>query len=477
MVSSGILFVLTSLVAFAQAGPFTATGNMSVPRQGHTATLLQNGKVLIAGGASGYNGTVWASAELYDPKTGNFSQTGDMTTPRLGHTATLLPDGRVLIAGGKPTTAYTYGQNVLLRSAELYDPATGKFTATANMTTERIAHSATLLNDGRVLIAGGGNFIWANMWFSSSELYDPATAIFTPTGSMTIGRAGPTAALLPGGKVLVAGGDSGDDGPILNVESYDPSTGVFGFAGKTGFPSSVGPAIMSVLANGKVLIDMILYDRTTPDVQLYDPGSMTFTFIGSMTAERSFSSTLLSNGTVLTAGNWNADVYDPATGLFSRVGDLITARRGHTATLLVDGTVLLAGGSPTMPTSGYLNSAELYHPTKVAPAPVLYSLPGTSQGAILHAGTNRVVSAGDPVFAGEALEIYGSSLLDSSIIPPQVSIGGRMADVLWFGNSPGFAGLAQVNVRVPSGVTPGSAVPVILNYLGRPSNAVTIAVQ
>jgi WD40 repeat protein len=452
---------------------------MTVPRSGHTATLLQNGKVLICGGFSGYNGTVWASAELYDLKTRTFGATGDMTTPRLGHTATLLPDGRVLIAGGRPTRGYTYGQNVLLRSAELYDPASGKFTVTANMTTERIAHSATLLNDGRVLITGGGNFIWVNMWFSSAELYDPVTATFTATGSMTIERAGPTATLLPGGKVLVAGGDSGDDGPIPTVEIYDPGSGLFSFAGATGPWSSLGPTIMSALPNGKVLMDMMFYDGPSANAQLYDPVTMTFTPTGSMTAQRYYSTTLLSTGTVLAAGSGSpsADVYDPASGTFSATGGLITPRVGHTATLLPDGTVLLTGGATSIYDSTFLSSTEVYHPPKVAPAPVLYSLPGTTQGSILHAGTNRVVSASDPAVSGEALEIYGAGLLDGSVIPPQVVIGGRVAEVLFFGKAPGYAGVNQINVWVPSGVASGRAVPVRLSYLGRSSNEVTIDVE
>jgi hypothetical protein len=473
MVRGAIFLTLTS-IALAQSGRFTATGNMIVPRQGHSATLLRNGKVLICGGLSGYNGAAWASAELYDPNTGTFAATGNMATPRQNHTATLLPDGRVLIAGGQTSTGYPLG---VLRSAELYDPATGTFAGTADMTTERTAHSATVLNDGRILIAGGGDVIGVNIWFSSAELYDPRIGTFTPTGKMTTGRWGLSAAPLADGRVLVAGGHNGDDGPIISVEIYDPKTGSFSLAGETGFPSSVGAAIMSVLPSGKVLINMIYYDGTTADAQLYDPAAMTFSLTGSMTVQRSFSSTLLSTGSVLTAGGSSADLYDPASGAFSRAGDLITGRAGHTATLLGDGTVLVAGGAPSIFNLSYLKTAELYHPTKVAPAPVLYSLPGTRQGAILHAGTNRVVSATDPAIPGEALEIYGSGLLDDSVIPPQVSIGGRMADVLWFGNSPGFVGLNQVNVREPSGVAPGPAVPVILNYLGRPSNAVTIAVQ
>jgi uncharacterized protein (TIGR03437 family) len=195
--------------------------------------------------------------------------------------------------------------------------------------------------------------------------------------------------------------------------------------------------------------------------------------------------TLLPDGTVLIAGSalpgGNGDsgteLYTPTTGKFALAASMSTARHSHTATLLPDGTVLVTGGSSIWPEATF--SAEIYRPSVLIPAPVLYSLSGNGrgQGAILHAGTARVVSASDLAVAGESLEIYCTGLFDGSVTPPHVAIGGRMAEVLWFGKAPGFPNLNQVNVRAPSGVAPGPAVAVRLTYLGRLSNEVTIGVR
>jgi uncharacterized protein (TIGR03437 family) len=125
------------------------------------------------------------------------------------------------------------------------------------------------------------------------------------------------------------------------------------------------------------------------------------------------------------------------------------------------------------------SSAELFTPNSSVPALVLLSISGDGQGqgAILHSGNAQLASASNPATVGEALEVYLGGLMDGAVIPPQVTIGGRSAEVLYFGNSPGLPNTNQVNVRVPGGVTPGLAIPVRMTYLGRLSNEVTIGLQ
>jgi hypothetical protein len=201
-------------------GTWAATGSMTTSRVGHTATLLPDGKVLVAGGDG------LASAELYDPASGTWAATGSMTTSRSDHTATLLAGGRVLVAGG-----YSDFGSRLLGSAELYDPATGDWTAAGSMTSPRILHTATLLPDGQVLVAGGaiGVSPTGDTILASAELYDPASGTWTATAGMATVREFSTATLLPGGTVLMAGGKGGaysqpPHGPLASADLYDPGS-------------------------------------------------------------------------------------------------------------------------------------------------------------------------------------------------------------------------------------------------------------
>jgi hypothetical protein len=464
------MFLLSAAVALAQSpGAFTATGDMMTARSGHTATLLQNGKVLIAGGGT-------ASAELFDPSTGSFIPTANMITSRRRHTATLLADGTVLIVGG-----FVGAGNSPTASAEVYDPSSGTFNEIDSISraASQAVHTATLLANGKVLLAGIG---------PSAKLYDPMTGFFSDTGPY----ADPspwlvaTAALLPDGRVLITGCTVGCESGVTQV--YNPDRNTFsatggvkpGCGGDFCWFQNVNTA--TSLTNGSVLIVGSSEYVEPADAEVYNPSTGLFTRIGNTTAPHEFSTaTLLPDGAVLLAGSQlvggsdpSVEVYDPRSGRFAFAGNMTTPRHSHTATLLPDGAVLIAGGHSTWPAP--TSTAEIYRPAVLTPSPILYSLPGGLQGAIWHATTGEVASNASPAVHGEVLSMYTSNLIERAVIPPQVAIGGRLAEVLYFGEAPGYAGYSQVNFRVPAGVPSGPDVSVRLTYLGRPSNAVTMAV-
>ncbi|MGC1482703.1 MAG: kelch repeat-containing protein [Candidatus Acidiferrum sp.] len=289
------------------SGTFEPAASMSIGRSGHTATLLKNGKVLIASGWTGrYH--VRGSAEIYDPATNGFTSTGNLIVERAGNTATLLADGRVLIAGGVDR------EENALNSAEIYDPATGKFTSTGSMAEPRGAHTATALKDGRILIAGGGSGHYPSQNVNrSAELFDPATGKFTPTGQMTVGRHKHAAILLRSGRVLIAGGSDNRDwhGEYASAEIYDPAFGTFTATGAMNTPRFKLPAAVALLPNGRVLVA-----GGGPFAELYDENTGIFIRVpGSLGAARFFASaTPLSDGKALITGGYaESDGGLPAT--------------------------------------------------------------------------------------------------------------------------------------------------------------------
>jgi N-acetylneuraminic acid mutarotase len=195
------------------------TGSLNTQRYQHTATLLPSGKVLVAGGFNSSFLTL-NLAEVYDPATETWSGTGSLNIDRTGHTATLLPNGKVLVAGGYNFTGNRF---TALNSAELYDPATGTWSITGSLNVARSDHSASLLSNGKVLVAGGQVFdTWPYASLNGAELYDPATGTWSLTANLNTARGSHTATLLPDGKVLVAGGDN--QGALLSAELYDFSS-------------------------------------------------------------------------------------------------------------------------------------------------------------------------------------------------------------------------------------------------------------
>ena len=359
-IASLILIFCAALLArpcFAAPGQWTPASNLSMAREFHTATVLPNGKVLVAGGwivtrsrqrqpsstirqpgpglrpavctwrASGIplllpSGLVLvagggsdagseATAELYDPATGAWSLTGSLNQARSVHSSALLANGKVLVAGGSG-----------LKSAELYDPATGSWTTTGTMVEKRLAGliplPLTVLNTGKALLEGGYDTHGQSL--RTAELYDPVTGVWSLTGNLNTAREEHTATLLPNGMVLVAGGYNTDVESIDSAELYDPATGVWTNTGSMAQDRNRHTA--ALLQNGMVLVagGLGYFDGFLTETELYDPATGTWTVTGSMTHPRSdHREVVLPSGMVLVEGggtpyaNDTAEVYDPGT--------------------------------------------------------------------------------------------------------------------------------------------------------------------
>jgi large repetitive protein len=346
--------------------PWTLTGSLASGRTLPTATLLTNGKVLVTGGQSlGTSSVVHATSELYDPATGTWSATGSMATGRANHTAVRLPNGKVLIVGG-----YSIAPSERLRSAELYDPVTGTWSSAGNMAVARNGAGLDLLSNGTVLASGGSATGTDLNATNSSEVFDPNTGTWTTVGNMSVARSGHSSTVLGNGKVLMAAGGAGTfTSPQLHssAELYDPVARTYTATGAFTTPRGFHRSVL--LQNGRVLTIGGSNFTTTAfgNSDLYDPTAGTWTATAPLFTPRiSHSATLLANGRVLVAGGSgnasgvlaSAEVYDAATGTWTATQPMRTARSNHAAVLLPNGKVLVVGGQGT----GASTTAELFDP-------------------------------------------------------------------------------------------------------------------
>lgn len=368
LLAATALFFGMHASASAASGTWSAIANLHNARDGHTATLLSNGNLMVAGGEN--NNSVMASTEVYSPTTTSWTASGNLNVARSNASALLLPSGMVLVSGGC-TGSCLSGTTA---SAELYSSVNGAWSSTGSMVKARTYFGMVLLQSGKVLAAGGCTGLNSNGCSgvtAKAEIYDPSTGKWTATGSMTAARGNFTLTTLPSGKVLAAGGINGANNPIGSAELYDPTTGKWTATGKMITARDEHTAVL--LSTGSVLVagGENAAGVTTSKTELFNPSTGTWSATGNMNTGRlEHSATMLANGNVLVAGGNNvtsnattvlssAELYTPSTGKWTKTGSMANARVGHTATLMMSGMVIAASGSNA---NNDLTAAEAYAP-------------------------------------------------------------------------------------------------------------------
>jgi N-acetylneuraminic acid mutarotase len=384
------LVLVLLLAAPAQAvPPGWGPGGAMTGRDWHTATLLKDGSVLVAGGYVVSNGTVTNSAQRYIPATNTWEPAGQLVAARAQHVAALLDDGRVLVAGGRGNPG-----DITLASAELYDPATNRWTGVGNLNVARRMATATTLPNGTVLVAGGHTSpVGQAAPTNTTELFNPATTSFTNGKSMGVARSFHAATRYANGDVLMSGGYNGlapENGIARTTELYEAATGNFVPKASMGIPRAIHEA--TLLADGRVLVtgggDGNVHLAT---FQIYTPATNSWGTTGTMLRAHNYhAAVLLHNGKVLAVGGVNAGgvpdqpagLYDPATNTWSLAGNTSAARSALAATLLPTGRVLVSSGY----NGAYLPSAELWTPSTTLLADPAVSFddltPGAAGGAV-----------------------------------------------------------------------------------------------
>ncbi len=369
-------------------------GGPGMATAGSTVTMLPSGRLLMVGGGMYSPPTSYqpvSSVQLFDPAMARWVHQPSMGTARLAHTATLLPSGRLLVVGGRNTSLVA-----AISSAQLYDPATGTWSPTKSLGMARASHTATLLPNGKVLVAGG----IGSSPLASAELYDPESETWSSAGSMLVGHQSHTATLLPSGKVLVSGGmPLTGSTPITTSEIYDPESNTWTSTGSMNTKSYGHTA--TLLSDGQVLL-VGGYDgaMNLTRAERYNPETGIWTATGSLASARnSHRTVLLPSGKVLvTGGNYlaTAEVYEPSDGTWRGAGAMGVGRSGHTATLRKDGTVIVVGGVITSYALPFAARAEVYSPATGDWTPL---------GSQITAGSSHTVT---PLPDGRLLAVGGT---------------------------------------------------------------------
>lgn len=496
-ITGGGALLRTSYLYDPAANNWTATGNLNVARQYHNALLLPNGKVLVTGGlVPGANGfTPINVAELYDPSTGTWSTTGAMNVARFWHTMTLLPNGKVLVATGSPTTNFAP-----VKSCELYDPQTGAWSLTGELATPRTTPVTALLPNGKVLLAGGTNNNVSNNPINSAEVYDPATGQWSATGNMLVARDGTTAILLPNGKVFVAGGYTGGNVVLKSAELYDPATGLWSIAAEMSNARCVYGA--ALLPNGKVLVaagaENYVSALAITGAEVYDNGEP----VAATVSGASYLFQIAPKEIVSAFGQNFSAISDKATdtplptslaGVTVKVRDSAGVERLSPLFFVSPtqinyqipaGTALGQAVVTVTASNGRLHNG-LIDVQSNAPSIFTMNQQGTGAAAALDAITftgapfNAMQANGQPNIIALFTTGLGADVTDADgnvNTSVEARIDGQVVTVQYAGRAPGFVGLNQINVQLPAGIASGTHT-LTLSRNGALSNTVTIAIR
>lgn len=287
-----------------ERGDFTRGQDLSLPRFIHRTAKLDDDRVVLTGGAF----RIWTisnTVDIFDPATNTISPAAAMTVQRWSHSATTLPDGRVLVTGGR--TAISDASGVVLETSELYDPITDSWSPTGSLNVARRSHTAALLPDGRVLVCGGGDKVSTSqqMPIQSCEAYDVTTGVFTVVGNMTVPRSSHSQTVLDDGTLLLAGGSigQGTTAPTNLAEIFDPADNSFTAVGPMNYPHlAQAPGI---LRDGRVVFGASFFGSGMISnlSEIYDPVAQTFTPSDSMFKQRiDIGGQPLLDGSVFVAG-------------------------------------------------------------------------------------------------------------------------------------------------------------------------------
>ncbi len=368
-----VVALLAALVAPALApaesmalGSWSGAPGLRGGREFHSANLISGTRLLVAGGLRAGGPT--ATSQIFDSQTRRFSAAASLSTARVAHAGVTLYGGKVLVAGGGNLSVTSPAE--YLSSAELYDPASNSWRAAGEMTTPRANHTATLLADGRILVAGGLNSVGRGI--AGAEIYSPATNSWSPAGAMREARYHHTATILPNRKVLVTGGHqlTGDGSTVAlsSAELYDPASNSWAKAPRMRVPRDNHTA--TSLPDGRVLV-VGGGTRTAgfeAGAETYDAAANSWSSAGRLKEPRAFhATTLLPAGDVLAVGGLNdcgalssAQIFSASSGRWRPARSLRTPRGQLRATAFRDGQVIVTGGATI--TGSIISSSELFLP-------------------------------------------------------------------------------------------------------------------